>query len=100
MKTNEAIAEFRDCFIETEYGLDHAHAEVIRKAGEKLIKALAEKDKEIERILNEVIWRSNSIKEDLQTPHSYGLDEWSTPVKNLKSLEAYIQQIKSNLTTP
>lgn len=36
----EIIEEFRSCFVDTEAGLDHAHATEIRRCGEQLIEFL------------------------------------------------------------
>lgn len=45
-------------------------------------------------LVDDVFWRVKDIREMLQTEHSYGLDEWSTPVKNLKILEEKLTQLK------
>ena len=38
----------------------------------------------------EVAWRVDAIRDELMS-HAYGLDEWSTPVVNLKRLGEYIK---------
>lgn len=45
-----------------------------------------------EDLLKEVIWRVTDIREMLVCEHSYRLDEWSTPVVNLATLERILRQ--------
>ena len=46
---SQAVEEFRNCFVETECGLDHANGDTIRKAGEKLISALTQQQEHFKK---------------------------------------------------
>lgn len=61
---------------------------------------LESKDKQARQekieLVDDLLWRVKDIGEDLQNPHVWDLDEWSTPVKNLKFIEVKLNKLKND----